>query len=458
MTQRRARRPAAWLTRVATKMPSDDRPGLAEARGEHEGEQLRLVAHFGERDDAGGDEEGFHEETPAGERERNDARHPRPNGGCAVKGLAKSKYRLRHGPRPKSVDASPFAMKGGYSPMTACIVAAGMRTSMAQLLLCFGATAAMRRKRTNHKHSSGDKAMEALKQGTDVLFILLGAIMVLAMHAGFAFLELGTVRKKNQVNALVKILVDFAVSTVAYFFIGYCDRLRRQLLRRRRDARAEERLRAGQVLLPADLRRGDPGDRLRRHRRARALRPAARRDRRCWWASSIRSSKASPGTRRFGVQALDQGADRRRVPRLRRLAWSCTRSAAGSALAAVLLLGARSGRYRKDGARQRASAVEHPVPRARRVGAVGRLVRLQRDERADHRQDLGPGRGELADGDGGRHAGGAALLGRNDPGFVHNGPLAGLVAICAGSDVMHPLGALVVGGVAGAHLRRACSR
>ena len=63
--------------------------------------------------------------------------------------------------------------------------------------------------------------MEILKTGSDALFILLGAIMVLAMHAGFAFLELGTVRKKNQVNALVKILVDFAVSTIAYFFIGY---------------------------------------------------------------------------------------------------------------------------------------------------------------------------------------------------------------------------------------------
>src|SRR3954463_8220580 len=63
--------------------------------------------------------------------------------------------------------------------------------------------------------------MEALKQGTDVLFLLLGAILVLPMHSGFAFLELGTVRKKNQVNALVKILVDFSVSTISYFFVGY---------------------------------------------------------------------------------------------------------------------------------------------------------------------------------------------------------------------------------------------
>ena len=63
--------------------------------------------------------------------------------------------------------------------------------------------------------------MDALKQGADALFILIGGIMVLAMHAGFAFLELGTVRKKNQVNALVKILVDFSVSTVVYFLVGY---------------------------------------------------------------------------------------------------------------------------------------------------------------------------------------------------------------------------------------------
>ena len=63
--------------------------------------------------------------------------------------------------------------------------------------------------------------MDALQQGANTLFILLGAVMVLAMHAGFAFLELGTVRRKNQVNALVKILADFSVSTVVYFAVGY---------------------------------------------------------------------------------------------------------------------------------------------------------------------------------------------------------------------------------------------
>ena len=63
--------------------------------------------------------------------------------------------------------------------------------------------------------------MEALQSAADTLFVLLGAIMVLAMHSGFAFLEVGTVRHKNQVNALMKIIADFSVSTIAYFFIGY---------------------------------------------------------------------------------------------------------------------------------------------------------------------------------------------------------------------------------------------
>jgi ammonium transporter, Amt family len=63
--------------------------------------------------------------------------------------------------------------------------------------------------------------MDALTRGANALFLLLGAIMVLSMHAGFAFLELGTVRKKNQVNALVKILVDFSVSTIVYFLVGF---------------------------------------------------------------------------------------------------------------------------------------------------------------------------------------------------------------------------------------------
>jgi Amt family ammonium transporter len=66
-----------------------------------------------------------------------------------------------------------------------------------------------------------NSAVETLIHGSNTLFILLGAVMVLAMHAGFAFLEVGTVRQKNQVNALSKIISDFAVSALAYFFVGY---------------------------------------------------------------------------------------------------------------------------------------------------------------------------------------------------------------------------------------------
>src|SRR4029078_12737909 len=65
------------------------------------------------------------------------------------------------------------------------------------------------------------KAVEGLQNGADVLCLRVVAVLVFAMHGGFAFLEAGTVRHKNQVNALCKILVDFAISTIAYFFIGY---------------------------------------------------------------------------------------------------------------------------------------------------------------------------------------------------------------------------------------------
>ena len=65
---------------------------------------------------------------------------------------------------------------------------------------------------------AADGAREA---PNDTLFILLGAVMILAMHAGFAFLEVGSVRKKNQVNALNKIICEWCFSTVVYFLIGY---------------------------------------------------------------------------------------------------------------------------------------------------------------------------------------------------------------------------------------------
>ncbi len=117
-------------------------------------------------------------------------------------------------------------------------------------------------------HPGRGNDIGATPAGTDTLFVLLGAIMVVAMQPGFPFLELGTVRYKNQVNARVKILVDFAVSTIACFFIGDTVAYGTALRVGAETLTQKERLRADQVLLPADLRGGDSCNRLRRNRRA----------------------------------------------------------------------------------------------------------------------------------------------------------------------------------------------
>ena len=160
--------------------------------------------------------------------------------------------------------------------------------------------------------------MENLKTSSDVLFILLGAIMVLAMHAGFAFLELGTVRRKNQVNALVKILCDFATSTVAYFFIGYAVAYGVNFFVGAEELAQKSGYELRQVLLPADLRRGGSGHRFRRHRRARAVLSAARRDlpARRLRLSVLRRHRLEQPFRHAGVA---ESAVRRDVPRFRRL-------------------------------------------------------------------------------------------------------------------------------------------
>jgi Amt family ammonium transporter len=289
--------------------------------------------------------------------------------------------------------------------------------------------------------------METLKQSADALFILLGAVMVLAMHAGFAFLELGTVRKKNQVNALVKILVDFAVSTIAYFFVGYLVAYGTSFL-----VGAEHlALRNGYELVrffflltfaaavPAIVSGGIA-------ERARFEPQLA--------ATAVIVGIAYPlleGTLwngRFGVQAFLKSAF---GAEFHDFAGSVVVHAMGGwvALAAVLLLGPRANRYRKDGAISAHPPSNIPfLALGAWVLAVGWFgFNVMSAQTLDRISGLVAVNSLMA------MVGGtlvAVLMGRNDPGFAYNGPLAGLVAVCAGSDVMHPAGALVAGGLAGA--------
>ncbi len=289
--------------------------------------------------------------------------------------------------------------------------------------------------------------METLQAGTDVLFILLGAIMVLAMHAGFAFLELGTVREKNQVNALVKIICDFAVSTIAYFFIGYGIAYGVDFLRGAEtltDKNGYDLVKFFFLLtfaaaIPAII-SGGIAERARFHPQL--------------IATFLLVALVYPffeGISWNGQWGVQDWIEAQFGARFHDFAGSVVVHAMGGwvALAAVLLLGSRHGRYGKDGA-----VYAHPpsnipflalgawiltvgwfgfnVMSAQTVDAVSGLVAVN--------SLMAMVGGTLA----------ALVAGRNDPGFVHNGPLAGLVAVCAGSDVMHPLGALLTGGVAGA--------
>ncbi|MBU6501817.1 MAG: ammonium transporter [Burkholderiaceae bacterium] len=288
--------------------------------------------------------------------------------------------------------------------------------------------------------------MEALKQGSDTLFILLGGIMVLAMHAGFAFLELGTVRKKNQVNALVKILVDFSVSTVAYFLVGYgvaygthffvgADQLAAK--------NGYELVRFFFLLtfaaaIPAII-SGGIAERARFYPQLLATAVIV------GLIYPFFEGIAWHGN--FGVQAWIQAVTGQPF---HDFAGSVVVHAVGGwiALPAVLLLGARSNRYRKDGA-----ISAHP-PSSIPFLALGAWIltvgwfgfNVMSAQTIDKISGLVAVNSLMAM-VGGTLA--ALVMGRNDPGFVHNGPLAGLVAVCAGSDLMHPLGALVVGAIAG---------
>ena len=285
-----------------------------------------------------------------------------------------------------------------------------------------------------------------MRSANDTLFILLGAVMVLAMHAGFAFLELGTVRKKNQVNALVKILVDFAVSTIAYFFIGYAvaygvtffGSAETLALKNGYELVKFFFLLTFAAAIPAIV-SGGIAERAKFNPQMLATFVLV--------GFLYPFFEGIAWNQHFGIQGwlkASFGAE------FHDFAGSVVVHAFGGwiGLVAVLMLGARRGRYSKEG-----GISAHP-PSSIPFLALGAWVlsvgwfgfNVMSAQTIDKISGLVAMNSLLA------MAGGtlaAFVAGRNDPGFVHNGPLAGLVAICAGSDVMHPLGALATGVVAG---------
>ncbi len=289
--------------------------------------------------------------------------------------------------------------------------------------------------------------MEAVKISTDTLFILLGAIMVLAMHSGFAFLEVGTVRRKNQVNALVKILTDFAVSTIVYFFVGYSVAYGVSFMVGAEQLAQKSGFEVTKFFflltfaaaVPAIISGGIA-------ERARFYPQLA--------ATAVIVGLIYPffegivWNNRYGVQAWIESVAG--AP-FHDFAGSVVVHAVGGwlALAAVLLLGPRIGRYPKEGgvAAQPPSSIPFLALGAwiLTVGWFG--FNVMSAQTIDKISGLVAVNSLMAM-SGGIVA--ALVVGRNDPGFVHNGPLAGLVAVCAGSDVMHPAGALATGTVAGA--------
>ena len=291
-----------------------------------------------------------------------------------------------------------------------------------------------------------NSAVETLVQSSNTLFILLGAIMVFAMHAGFAFLEVGTVRRKNQVNALVKIMTDFGFSAVVYFFIGYWIAYDVTFFS---DAATLAQgngydlvkfffLMTFAAAIPAII-SGGVAERARFYPMLIAAALCV--------AFVYPFFEGIIWNGNYGFQGWLEssfGAG------FHDFAGSVVVHAVGGwlGLAAVLVLGARKGRYRND-------RVQAFPPSNIPFLALGAWIlcigwfgfNVMSAQTLDGISGLVAVNSLMA------MVGGiiaATLVGKNDPGFIHNGPLAGLVAICAGSDLLHPIGALVVGGVAGA--------
>ncbi|MEA5113932.1 MAG: ammonium transporter [Geobacteraceae bacterium] len=287
-----------------------------------------------------------------------------------------------------------------------------------------------------------------LRSSTDVLFLMLGAVMVFAMHAGFAFLEVGTVRKKSQVNAFVKILTDWSVSTIVYFMVGFPIAYGISFLHPAADLMGKTQgynlvhyffLLCFAACIPAIISGGIA-------------------ERAKYWPQLI-AGAVFVGLAYPLFESLIWGQNKSLLQGLfKSLGGFEFHDYAGSvvvhsiggwiALPAVMILGARRGRY--------SQGRSNPIPisnipflalgswilavgwfgfnvmSAGQIQAISGLVAVN--------SLLAMVGGVLS----------ALVIGRNDPGFIHNGALAGLIAVCAGSDLMHPLAAFFTGGIAAA--------
>ncbi len=291
----------------------------------------------------------------------------------------------------------------------------------------------------------------SLTSSGDVLFMMLGAVMVFAMHGGFAFLEVGTVRKKNQVNALVKILVDFSISTVVYFMIGYAIAYGVYFFQPAKDLIGDNQgyelvhfffLLTFAAAVPAIISGGIA-------------------ERAKFWTQALAAAifvaivyPLFEGMVWGQITFLGQDDSwlagiTGGIP-FHDYAGSVVVHSMGGwiALAGVYILGPRLGRWDSQGRSRPIPISNVPflalgswmlcvgwfgfnVMSAATMSGISGLVAVN-----SLMAMIG---GVLV----------ALWVSKNDPGFIHNGALAGLVAICAGSDKVHPLGALIIGGLAG---------
>ena len=290
-----------------------------------------------------------------------------------------------------------------------------------------------------------NSAVETLVQSSNTYFLLIGAIMVFAMHAGFAFLEVGTVRHKNQVNALVKIITDFAVSCIAYFFVGYWIAYDVTFFSSAKELANNNGYDLVKFFFLMTFAAAIP-----------AIISGGIAERAKFYPFLIASAMIVAVVYPF-FEGLIWNGNYGFQAWLQQTTGASFHDFAGSvvvhgmggwlALVGVYFLGLRKGRE-KDNKLIAFAPSNIPflalgtwilcigwfgfnVMSAQSMDGISGLVAMN--------SLMAMVGGILA----------ALWFGKNDPGFIHNGPLAGLVAVCAGSDVMHPIGSLFVGLIAG---------